>query len=176
MGSDAPREETEQTPLTERGGESLRPDLSPLFLRAEVTRLFAEGWPAMRVQDSLIERGFDKAEVFAVVDELLATPAPPPRPVQWALPPPESKPSLMDDFIGNTFAGKLVSFLTQMFFPPAQSRETKASPLLILGPITLILGCALLIVEATGILPTFPLSLGVIGGGIWMVQESRQRP
>jgi hypothetical protein len=51
----------------------------PPYLRGEVRRLLGEGHATIRIQDALIERGFDKAEVFTVVDEVLAGP-PPQRP------------------------------------------------------------------------------------------------
>jgi hypothetical protein len=46
----------------------------PVYLRGEVARLLAENLPVMRVQDTLIDRGFERGEVFAVVDEVLAHP------------------------------------------------------------------------------------------------------
>jgi hypothetical protein len=41
--------------------------------------MVAAGIPAMRIQDTLIERGHDKQEVFAIVDQVLAMPVFPER-------------------------------------------------------------------------------------------------
>jgi hypothetical protein len=141
-----------------RAGESLQSvppgknpaePLSPqAALRGEVVRMVGAGVSALRIQDTLIEQGYEREQVFAIVDEVLANP-PPPNPAEVGLPGTRSDP----------LAGMV---------------RGHAVFLKVLGALIFVIGGFLWLGNVIGFFPTLP-ALGyftlLLGGGIYGAGE-----